>query len=73
MSDNYHIHPFCFYSVQCIHAIVNYFSFIFQAKKAVEIIIVSISILVLKESQGRGSLVGCHLWGHTESDVTEAT
>ena len=20
------------------------------------------------ESQGRGSLVGCHLWGHTESD-----
>ena len=25
------------------------------------------------ESQGQGSLVGCHLWGHTESDVTEAT
>ena len=25
------------------------------------------------ESQGRGSLVGCHLWGHTESDKTEAT
>ena len=25
------------------------------------------------ESQGRGSLVGCRLWGHTESDVTEAT
>ena len=25
------------------------------------------------ESQGRGSLVGCHLWGHTESDTTEAT
>ena len=25
------------------------------------------------ESQGRGSLVGCHLWGHTESDRTEAT
>ena len=23
------------------------------------------------ESQGRGSLVGCHLWGHTESDMTE--
>ena len=22
-------------------------------------------------SQGRGSLVGCHLWGHTESDTTE--
>ena len=23
------------------------------------------------ESQGRGSLVGCHLWGCTESDMTE--
>ena len=25
------------------------------------------------ESQGRGSLVGCHPWGRTESDTTEAT
>ena len=25
------------------------------------------------ESQGRGSLVGCHLWGRTGSDTTEAT
>ena len=25
------------------------------------------------ESQGRGSLVGCRLWGHTESDTTKAT
>ena len=25
------------------------------------------------ESQGRRSLVGCRLWGHTESDTTEAT
>ena len=25
------------------------------------------------ESQGRGSLVDCRLWGHTESDTTEAT
>ena len=25
------------------------------------------------ESQGRGSLVGCRLWGSTESDTTEAT
>ena len=23
------------------------------------------------ESQGQGSLVGCHLWGCTESDTTE--
>ena len=25
------------------------------------------------ETQGRGSLVGFHLWGRTESDMTEAT
>ena len=25
------------------------------------------------ESQRQGSLVGCHLWGRTESDTTEAT
>ena len=25
------------------------------------------------ESQGQGSLVGCRLWSHTESDTTEAT
>ena len=25
------------------------------------------------ESQGRGSLVGCHLCGRTESDTTEVT
>ena len=25
------------------------------------------------ESQGRGSLVGCRLWGHTELDMTDST
>ena len=25
------------------------------------------------ESHGRGGLVGCHFWGRTESDTTEAT
>ena len=25
------------------------------------------------ESQGQGSLVGCCLWDHTESDTTEVT
>ena len=28
---------------------------------------------VISYSQGRGSLVGCPLWGHIESDMTEAT
>ena len=27
----------------------------------------------LGESQGRQRLLGCHLWGHTESDTTEVT
>ena len=31
------------------------------------------SVLLLGESQGRGSLAGCRLWGRTESDMTEAT
>ena len=25
------------------------------------------------ESQGRGALLGCRLWGHTELDTTEVT
>ena len=25
------------------------------------------------ESQGQRSLEGCHLWGHTESDITDVT
>ena len=31
------------------------------------------SVFLPGESQGRGSLVGCRLWGHTESDTAEAT
>ena len=31
------------------------------------------SMFLPGESQGWGSLVGCHLWGHTESDTTEVT
>ena len=30
-------------------------------------------VLLTEESQGPGSLVGCRLWGHTESDTTEVT
>ena len=30
-------------------------------------------VLLPGEFQGRGSQVGCHLWGCTESDTTEAT
>ena len=30
-------------------------------------------VLLPGKSQGRGSLVGCRLWGRTESDMSEAT
>ena len=30
-------------------------------------------VFLLGKSQGQRSLVGCHLWGHTESDTTEET
>ena len=30
-------------------------------------------VFLLGENQGRGSLVGCCLWGRTESDTTEVT
>ena len=30
-------------------------------------------VFLPEESQRRGSLVGCRLWGHTESDTTEVT
>ena len=30
-------------------------------------------VFLLGESQGRGSLVGCRLWGRTELDTTEVT
>ena len=32
-----------------------------------------IPVFLLGESQGWGRLVGCRLWGHTESDTTEVT
>ena len=32
-----------------------------------------IPVFLPGESQGQGSLVGCRLWGRTESDLTEAT
>ena len=30
-------------------------------------------VFLPEESQGQGSLVGCRLWGCTESDTTEVT
>ena len=35
--------------------------------------VATLSSILAGEFQGRGSLVGCHLWGRTESDTTEVT
>ena len=33
----------------------------------------ALAVFLPGESQGRGSLVGCRLWGRTELDTTEVT
>ena len=33
----------------------------------------TIPVILPGESQGQGSLVGCGLWGRTESDTTDST
>ena len=38
-----------------------------------ELEMVPTPVLSPGKSQGRGSLVGCHLWVRTESDTNEAT
>ena len=48
------------------------FTFIFHFH-ALEKEMATHSSVLAGESQGRGSLVGCRLWGRTESDTTEAT
>ena len=40
---------------------------------AVETEMAAHSSVLPRESQGWGSLVGCRLWGRTESDMTEVT
>ena len=36
-------------------------------------LVASVPVFLPGESQGQGSLVGCRLWGRTESDMTEVT
>ena len=51
---------------------LNDFTFTFHFH-ALEKEMATHSLFLPGESQGRGSLEGCHLWGHTELDTTEAT
>ena len=49
------------------------FTFTFHFHALEKDISFSTPLFLPGESQGRGSLVGCRLWGHTESNSTEAT
>ena len=51
---------------------LNDFTFTFQFH-AMKKEMATTPVFLPGESQGRGSLVGCYLWGRTESDTTEAT
>ena len=53
-------------------ALLSSFTFTFHFH-ALEKEMATHSSVLLGESQGPGSLVGCRLWGRTESDTTEAT
>ena len=54
-----------------------YFYFYFFKMPFLELeelhVIIPTPVFLPGESQGQGSLVGCCLWDHTESDTTEAT
>ena len=49
------------------------FTFIFHFHALEKEIASHTPVFLPGESQGRGSLVGCRLWGCTESDTTEVT
>ena len=51
---------------------LSYFTFTFPFH-ALEKEMATHSSVLAEESQGRGSLVACRLWGRTESDMTEVT
>ena len=52
---------------------INFHTFSFSGPHLIDSSELVFSRHLPGESQGRGSLVGCHLWGRTESDTTEAT
>ena len=52
---------------------LSYFPFTFHFHALENETATPSSVLAWDKSQGRGSLVGFGLWGHTESDTTEVT
>ena len=54
------------------HTRLSDFTFTFHFH-ALEKVMATTPVFLPGESQGRGSLVGCRLWGRVESDTTEVT
>ena len=52
---------------------LSHFTFTFHFHALEKEMATHSSVLLPGESQRRGSLVGCRLWGRPESDTTEAT
>ena len=68
----FHLHRWTYLEVGHIFGI--YYPRIWcQLSHALEKEMATHSSDLARESQGRRSLVGCRLWGRTESDTTEAT
>ena len=57
----------------CSHEIKRHLLLGRKVMTNLDSILKSRGVFLPGESQGRRSLVGCRLWGHTESDMTEAT
>ena len=58
--------------LQSMGSQLSYFTFTFHFH-ALEKEMQPTPVFLPGESQGQRSLVGCHLWGRTELDTTEAT
>ena len=65
-------HTYVLYGVTKSRTRLNDFTFTFHFH-ALEKEMATHSRVLAWRIPGTGSLVGCHVWGHTESDTTEAT
>ena len=60
-------------SMESISRRLSDFTFTFHFQTLEKEMAAHSGVLAWRESQGRWSLVGCSLWGRTESDTTEVT
>ena len=74
--ENLKLYFFFFDSVKCFPGSCQFYSLVCVFLKDLTTISLTwqpTPVFLPGESQGRGSLMGCRLWDHTELDTTEAT